>query len=200
MVRQNAIRVRIKTIRENSRVNQACLESYVSLAKMLSRNKTRESETGLCSQNVTDADLSLTAMMCSSKWRWQLSTHRSAMPFCRGLSKEVRTGLIFRDRTAAGISEPCLPSRSKIRSYDDRGRIVGSYRSGIQPCQSCASAIALCLWMARPYSVEITGGHDFGEPQGTAMNLGARCNFCVAQVCHFPTAQPTLESAERIRT
>lgn len=32
----------------------------------------------------------------------QLSTQRSAMPFCQGLSNEVRTGLIFRDRIAAG--------------------------------------------------------------------------------------------------
>ena len=48
--------------------------------------------------------------------RRQLSTQRSATPFCQGLSKEVRTGVIFMDRTAAGTSNPYFPSRSKIRN------------------------------------------------------------------------------------
>src|ERR1700694_1901857 len=56
--------------------------------------------------------------MWSSRSRRQLSTQRSATPFCQGLSKEVRTGLIFMDRTAPGTSNPYFASRSKIR---DRG-------------------------------------------------------------------------------
>jgi hypothetical protein len=46
----------------------------------------------------------------------QLSTQRSATPFCQGLSKHVRTGLIFRDRTAIGTSRPYFASRSKMRN------------------------------------------------------------------------------------
>src|ERR1700694_3048038 len=56
--------------------------------------------------------------MWSSRSRRQLSIQRSATPFCQGLSKEVRTGLIFMDRTAPGTSNPYFASRSKIR---DRG-------------------------------------------------------------------------------
>src|ERR1700694_4793034 len=41
--------------------------------------------------------------MWSSRSRRQLSIQRSATPFCQGLSKEVRTGLIFMDRTAFRI-------------------------------------------------------------------------------------------------
>jgi hypothetical protein len=41
---------------------------------------------------------------------------RSATPFCQGLSKEIRTGSIFRERTAMGTSSPYLEYRSKIRN------------------------------------------------------------------------------------
>jgi hypothetical protein len=50
----------------------------------------------------------------SSKSRRALSIHRSATPFCQGLSKEVRTGVKFIERTAIGTFEPYFPSRSKI--------------------------------------------------------------------------------------
>src|ERR1700681_2797928 len=61
--------------------------------------------------------------MWSSRSRRQLSTQRSAIPFCQGLAKEVRTGLIFMDRTATGTSNPYFASRSKIRnlSADSNG-------------------------------------------------------------------------------
>ena len=55
-------------------------------------------------------------MMWSNRSRRQLSTQRSATPLCQGLSNEVRTGLIFKDRTTAGTSIPYLPSRSKMRN------------------------------------------------------------------------------------
>ena len=55
-------------------------------------------------------------MTWSKRSRRQLSTQRSATPFCQGLSKEVRIGVIVRDRTAAGTSNPYLPSRSKMRN------------------------------------------------------------------------------------
>ena len=64
-------------------------------------------------------------MMWSSSSRLQLSTQRSATPFCQGLSKDVRTGLIFRHRTAAGTSTPYFASRSKIRN-------LGADRDGRQ--------------------------------------------------------------------
>ena len=38
------------------------------------------------------------------------ATQRSAIPFCQGLWKEVRIGLIFRERTADGTSHPYLAS------------------------------------------------------------------------------------------
>jgi len=46
----------------------------------------------------------------------QLPTQRSATPFCQGLSNEVRTAFIFRDRMAAGTSVPYFASRSWIRN------------------------------------------------------------------------------------
>src|SRR5215472_11274468 len=41
---------------------------------------------------------------------------RSATPFCQGLSNEVRTAFIFRDRMADGTSVPYFASRSWIRN------------------------------------------------------------------------------------
>ena len=55
-------------------------------------------------------------IMWSNRSRRQLSTHRSATPFCQGLLNEVRRGCIFKDRTATGTSIPYFPSRSKIRN------------------------------------------------------------------------------------
>jgi hypothetical protein len=54
--------------------------------------------------------------MWSSRSRLQLSTQRSATPFCQGLPNDVCTGLISKDRTAAGSSRPYFPSRSKIKN------------------------------------------------------------------------------------
>src|SRR5258706_10929506 len=53
--------------------------------------------------------------MWSSRSCRQLSIQRSATPFCQGLSKEVRTGDIFRDRRVPGTSNPYFASRSKMR-------------------------------------------------------------------------------------
>jgi hypothetical protein len=47
-------------------------------------------------------------------------TQRSAIPFCQGLSNEVRTAFIFRDRMAAGSSVPYFASRSWIRISEPR--------------------------------------------------------------------------------
>ncbi len=60
-----------------------------------------------------------------SRSRRQLSTHRSEMPFCQGLSNEVRIGLIFKVPTAAGTSTSYFPSRSKIkkRGADSNGNV-----------------------------------------------------------------------------
>jgi len=49
--------------------------------------------------------------------------------------------------------------------YDERGRIEGSHLPGIRWRLSCKSAIAFRLWTATLYSVEITGGQNFGERQ-----------------------------------
>src|ERR1700674_2235663 len=51
------------------------------------------------------------------------------MPFCQGLSNEVRTHLIFIDRIAAGTSGPYLASLSKMRN---RGAV--SYASDRDDC------------------------------------------------------------------
>src|SRR5215472_9738670 len=59
-------------------------------------------------------------MTRSSSSLRQLPTQRSAMPFCQGLAKDVRTGLIVRERTAAGTSSPYLASRSKIEELRSR--------------------------------------------------------------------------------
>jgi hypothetical protein len=69
------------------------------------------------------------ALIDLSPTRRQLSTHRSATPFCQGLSKEVRRGLILRDRTAAGTSNPYFASRSKTRNLG-----VGSNGSASRSC------------------------------------------------------------------
>jgi hypothetical protein len=50
--------------------------------------------------------------------RRQLSTQRCATPFCQGLLNEVRIGVIFREGTAAGTSNPYFLSRSKIRNRE----------------------------------------------------------------------------------
>ena len=52
----------------------------------------------------------------SNHMRRHLPTQRSATPFCQGLSKEVRTAFIFRDRMAAGTSVQYFASRSWIRN------------------------------------------------------------------------------------
>src|ERR1700674_290358 len=54
--------------------------------------------------------------MRSSRSRLQLSTQRSATPFCQGLPDDVYTGLISKDRTAAGSSRPYFASRAKIKN------------------------------------------------------------------------------------
>jgi len=53
---------------------------------------------------------------CFSRSRRQLPTQRSATPFGQGLSKELRTHLVYIDRIAAGTPVPYLASRSKIRN------------------------------------------------------------------------------------
>src|SRR5579864_5375982 len=63
---------------------------------------------------------SLRAITWSSSSRRQLPTQRSAIPFCQGLSNEVRTAFIFRDRMAAGTSVPYFASRSWIRISEPR--------------------------------------------------------------------------------
>ena len=50
-------------------------------------------------------------------------------------------------------------------AYDECRRGAGSLPLGAKWRLSCAGAIALCLWMAMPYAVEITGGQNFGEGQ-----------------------------------
>jgi hypothetical protein len=45
-------------------------------------------------------------MTWSSSSLRQLPTHRSAMPFCQGLRTEIRKGVIFIERIAAGTSNP----------------------------------------------------------------------------------------------
>src|SRR6202795_2262717 len=54
--------------------------------------------------------------MWSSRSRLQLSIQRSATPFCQGLRNDVCTGLISKDRTAAGSSRPYFASRAKIKN------------------------------------------------------------------------------------
>src|SRR5579863_4824795 len=50
-------------------------------------------------------------------------------------------------------------------AYDECRRGGGSLPPGAKWRLSCGGAIALCLWMATPYAVEITGGQNFGEAQ-----------------------------------
>ena len=51
-------------------------------------------------------------------------------------------------------------------AYDVCRRGAGSLPLGAKWRLSCAGAIALCLWMAMPYAVEITDGQNFGGGQG----------------------------------
>src|SRR5260370_10342234 len=76
--------------------------------------------------------------MWSSRSRRQLSTQRSATPFCQGLSKEVRTGLILMDRTAAGTSNPYFASWSEIRN-------LGGDSNG-NASRSCCTVHRLVGW------------------------------------------------------
>jgi hypothetical protein len=55
-------------------------------------------------------------------------------------------------------------------AYDECRRGAGSLPPGAKWRLSCAGAIALCLWMATPCAVEMTGGQNFGEAQGSAQH------------------------------
>jgi len=50
-------------------------------------------------------------------------------------------------------------------AYDEYRRGAGSLPPVAKWRVSCGGAIALCLWMATLYAVEITGGQNFGEAQ-----------------------------------
>ena len=50
-------------------------------------------------------------------------------------------------------------------AYDECRRGAGPLPPEAKWRLSCRGAIALCLWMATPYAVEITGGQNFGERQ-----------------------------------
>src|SRR5258708_7231145 len=76
--------------------------------------------------------------MWCSRSRRQLSTQRSATPVGQGLSKEVRTGLILLDRTAAGTSNPYFASWSKIRN-------LGGGSNG-NASRSCCTVHRLVGW------------------------------------------------------
>jgi len=58
-------------------------------------------------------------------------------------------------------------------AYDECRRGAGSLPPEAKWRLSCAGAIALCLWMAMPYAVEITGGQNFGEGQLEDANVKA---------------------------
>jgi len=67
-------------------------------------------------------------------------------------------------------------------AYDVCRRGAGSLPLGAKWRLSCAGAIALCLWMAMPYAVEITDGQNFGEGQLACnpLRLGGRCRHALS--------------------
>jgi len=65
----------------------------------------------------------------------QLSTQRSATPFCQGLANEVLNGLIPKDRTAVRTSIPYFASRSNIKNR-------GAASNG-KACRNCCTIYLL---------------------------------------------------------
>jgi hypothetical protein len=49
--------------------------------------------------------------------------------------------------------------------FDENGRDGESCQTEVLGCRSWGIAIAVCLWNATLYPVEITGGQNFGEGQ-----------------------------------
>ena len=69
------------------------------------------------------------------------------------------------------VNTRCAPGRIFRHQLEDQiPNFLGNSSSANDPAGSQQSrglsAIALCLWMATPYAVEITDGHNFGEAQG----------------------------------